>query len=98
MLGKQHAHAALLRQIARELHQRHALTGGHAGGGLIHQQQLRVVCQGHRQLHTLDITIGQLRARAVCLGRHAHLLQQRQCIRTAMRTGTRPPRKDAAVV
>ena len=98
MLGKQHAHVALLCQLARELHQRHALTGGHAGGGLVHQQQLGVGGQRHGQLHALDVAIGQLTARPVGLRGHAHLIEQRQRIAAPVRGSAWPPLKNAAVV
>ena len=97
MLGKQHAHAAFLRNAAGQLHQRHALARGHASGGLVHQQQLRVVGQRHGQFHPFDVAIGQIAAGAVGLGLHIDLGQQSQRIGPAVAGSAGPPVKDFAI-
>ena len=78
MLGEQDRHATLHHQFFGERHQLIALFGGHAGRGLVHQQQLRGIGHGHRQFNALHVAIRQDIAGPVCLGQHADLRQQAQ--------------------
>ena len=74
-----------------------ALGRRHAGGGLVHQQQLRVVGQRDRQLDPLDIAVGQHAAGSVGLRRHADLVEQGQRISTAIGSRSAPEREQAGI-
>ena len=55
-----------------------ALPRRHAGGRLVHQQQLGRAGQRDGELHALDVAVGELAAGPVGLRRHADALEQRQ--------------------
>lgn len=75
VLGEQYGHALRVGQFTRQAHERVAFVGGHAGGGFVHQQQLRPVRQRHGQLDPLDVAVGQGAAVRAGLGGHPHLFQ-----------------------
>ena len=68
--------AVRTRDALRERHQLSPLARRHAGGRLVHQQQLRLVGERDRQLEPLDVAIGDLAAQPIRLVRHADELQQ----------------------
>ena len=98
VLCEQHCHAALGNQLARQRHQFKALGRGHPCGGLVHQQQARLVGHGHGQFQSLDVAIGQLAAGPPCLLCQADLRQQGQRIGSAVQTGSAPHGEQTGIV
>ena len=76
VLGEEYANRLLARDPRGEPHQLGALARSHAGGRLVHQEQLRLVRQRHRQFQPLQIAIGKLPAGAVGIAGHPDQLQQ----------------------
>ena len=89
VLGEEHADAPLAHNFGGQLHQREALGRRHAGGRLVHQQELWVVGERDRKLEPLEIAIGELGARPLRLRRHADARQQRVRRRALLIAGDR---------
>ncbi len=97
VLGEEHADPVLARHLAGELHEPGALAGRHAGGGLVHQQQLGLTGQRHGELDPLHVAVGELAARPVGLGGHAHPPEQRDGFAPVETPRIGPPRTCATV-
>ena len=69
----------------------------HAGGRLVHQQQLGRAGERDGELHALDVAIGQLAAGPVGVGGHADALEQRQRLLAIEAGRVGPPGARAAV-
>ena len=80
-----------------QLHQLRALLGRHAGGRLVHQQQLGRAGERDGQLHALDVAVGQLARRTVGVGGHADAVEQRKRLVAVEAARIGPPRPRAAV-
>ena len=76
VLGEEHADRLLARDLRREPHQLDALARRHAGGRLVHQQQLRLVGERHRELEPLEVAIGELAAGPLGIAAHADEIEQ----------------------
>ena len=76
VLGEQHADRLLARDLRGEPHQLDALARRHAGGRLVHQQQLRLVGERDRKLQPLEVAIGEFAAGAFGIAAHADQFEQ----------------------
>ena len=61
-----------------EVHERGPFAQGHAGGGLVHQEQLRLARERDGQLDPLHIAVGQFRTGPVGRLGHSDLVEQLQ--------------------
>ena len=76
VLGEEHADRFFARDARGEPHQFDALARRHAGGRLVHQQQLRLVGERDRQLQPLEIAIGEFAAGPLGIAAHADEFEQ----------------------
>src|SRR5215831_14957533 len=67
VLGEEHGQLLLARDASGQLHELPALGGRHAGGGLVEEQHLGAVGEGHRELQLLQVAIGEHAGRALRL-------------------------------
>jgi hypothetical protein len=59
MLGEEHRDAAFAGDAGGQRHQPDAFLRRHAGGGLVHQQQLGVIGERDGELDALEVAIGE---------------------------------------
>src|SRR5262245_15873331 len=76
MFGEEHADCLLPRNLGGQPHQLDALARRHAGGRLVHQQQLWPVGERYRKLQPLEIAIGELAAGPLGIAVHADKIEQ----------------------
>ena len=76
VLGEEHADRFFPRDLRGEPHQLDALARRHAGGRLVHQQQLRLVGERDRKLQPLEVAIGELAAGTLGIAAHADEIEQ----------------------
>lgn len=76
VLGEEHADRLFARNLSREPHQIDTLARRHAGGRLVHQEQLWLVGERHRKLEPLEVAVSQLAARTIRVTTHADQLEQ----------------------
>ena len=81
-----------------ERHQPDPLFRRHARRGLVHEQQLRLVREGDRKLHPLQVAVRQHRAGAVRLLLHSDSLEQAVGRVAVEARGRPPPPAEPAVV
>ena len=90
VLGEEHADVPRAGDPGRELHQPRALLRRHAGGGLVHQQELRLGGQRDGEFDALHVAIGQLRRSA---GPRRRACRRRRAARAPPRGGARSRRR-----
>ena len=76
VLGEEHADRLFARDPRRQPHQFDALARRHAGGRLVHQQQLGLVGERDRKFEPLEVAIGEFAARTFGIAAHADELEQ----------------------
>ena len=76
VLGEEHADRFFPRDPGREPHQLDPLARRHAGGRLVHQQQLRLVGERDRKLEPLEVAIGEFAAGPLGIAAHADEIEQ----------------------
>src|SRR5213075_1260398 len=81
VLGEQHRDAVAAGERSGELHERGAFFRRHAGCGLVHQEEPGPVRERNRELHALEVAVGELRASLVRLLVHPDPLKKGICRR-----------------
>ena len=90
VLGEEHADRLLAGDARGEPHQFDALARRHAGGRLVHQQQLRLVGERDRELEPLEVAIGELAAGPLGIVAHADQIEQAAGLLARATAASRP--------
>ena len=90
MFGEHAGHPQLLGHLVHQLDGGQALLRGHAGGGLVQQQQLGLAGQGNGQLQAFLVAMGQGAGGSRSLRGQAHPLKQLQRARHMLAASRRP--------
>src|SRR5262245_28898032 len=98
MLGEQHRDPALDHQPLYQRDQLVAFARRHAGGGLVHQEEARIVGERDRELDPLHVAVGELLAGALGSVRHADLIEQLDGARAMAARERSAEAEDLAVV
>src|SRR5262245_5723662 len=98
VLGEQHRDPALDHQPLHQRDQLVALARRHPGGGLVHQEEARVVGERDGKLDPLHVAVGELLAGALGGVRHADLVEQLDRARAMAAGERRAETEDLAVV
>ena len=90
VLGEEHTNRFFARDARRQPHQFDALARRHAGGRLVHQQQLWLVGERDSELEPLEIAIGKLAAGPIRIAAHADQFEQATGLGRGRSSGSSP--------